>query len=333
MPICIDQRFIYVWSGSNFPYVNVLSVLSTSRSHPDAEIMVYVFGETPKSVWFELLESIPRVSIVHTTSDEIFAQLPQRLQKVAEVFNALSPNALSAQSNILRYALLFLFGGVYLDFDVFVLRPMDELLSRRAFVGEELVWADNATRLRGQKGVYLAPRNILWAVTHCLMWLDSHMMEGRLRLASLLRPTFRYWSRYQMNNAVIGAVQESEFIEELLLGAVEVNPAIRYATGPTLIDTVVRQQTSDVDRRPADDFYAVPPGQSYRLFYDKNVLLPESAYLIHYVASNHTGFVYEFNSLQGVEYSKDTVIGSILHDLSEDMHTLISMRGQLVNHA
>ncbi len=333
MPTCIDQRFIYVWSGSNFPYVNVLSVLSTAKSHPDAEIMVFVFGETPKSAWFELLESIPQVAVVHTSPEEIFAQLPQRLQKVSEVFAALSPNALSAQSNILRYALLFLFGGVYLDFDVFVLRPMDELLSHRAFVGEELVWADDESRLLGSKSVYLAPRNILWVVTHCLMWLDSHVMAGRLRLAALLRPTFGPWSRYQMNNAVIGAAQKSEFIEELLLGAVEANTTIRYATGPTLIDKVVRQQTSDVDRRSADDFYAVPPGQSYRLFYDKNLSLPESAFLIHYAASNHPGFVSEFSPSQSGDYGRETVIGSILHELSQDIQSLTSRPKKMMSHA
>ena len=165
------------------------------------------------------------------------------------------------------------------------------------------------------------------------MWLDSHLMEGRLRLANLLRPTFGFWSRFQMNNAVIGAAPKNEFIEQLLLGAVEANTTVRYATGPTLIDKVVRLQKSDVDVRPADDFYAVPPGQSYRLFYDKCLTLPESAYLIHYAASNHPGFVSEFNPLQGVEFDKETVMGSILHGLSEEMRLLTSHQTRLLNHA
>ena len=333
MSPCIEQRFIYVWSGNNFPYVNVLSVLSATKSHPDAEVLVYVFGADPKTVWFKYLEDIPQVSIIRTSPEELFAQLPQELQKVARTYEALSPSALSARSNILRYVLLYLFGGVYLDFDVFVLRPMDELLNRKAMVGEELVWADDEARLLGRRGIYLAPRNIVWAASHCLMWLDSHLMEGRLRLANLLRPTFGFWSRYQMNNAVIGAAPKNEFIEQLLLGAVEANTTVRYATGPTLIDKVVRLQKSDVDVRPADDFYAVPPGQSYRLFYDKCLTLPESAYLIHYAASNHPGFVSEFNPLQGVEFDKETVMGSILHGLSEEMRLLTSHQTRLLNHA
>jgi hypothetical protein len=329
----IMRRFIYIWSGSNFPYVNVLSVVSTLKSHPNAQIIVYFVGETPKSEWSELLENIPQVSIVHTSPDEIFAQLPEHLEKVAEVFHALSPNALSAQSNILRYALLYPFGGVYLDFDVLVLRPLDELLNCEAFVGEELVWADNESRLHGQTNIYLAPRNILWAVTHCLMWLDSHVTKGRLRIAELLQPTFRHWSRNKCNNAVIGASQRSEFIEELLLGVFTASTTIRYATGPTLIDKVVCRQSSNVDRRPSTDFYAVPPGQSYRLFHDRYLSLPQSAFLIHYVASNHPRFVSDCEPLQDAEYDKDTVIGSILNELSQEIHTLVSPHQKIKVHA
>lgn len=333
MPTCIDSKFIYVWSGIDFPYVNLLSVLSTAKNHPEAEINVYVFGERPRTVWFDQLSSIPRVSIVHSTPHDLFRELPSHLERVADTFEGLPSSALSAKSNILRYALLFLHGGVYLDFDVLVVRAMDDLLHAEAFVGEELVWADDEARLLGHRWIYLAPRNILWLLSHCAMWVDSHLFGGAMRIADRLRPSFGAWSRYQMNNAVMGAVKKSPLIEELLMRAIDADTSVRYATGPTLVDNVLRDNPMIAVRRPADDFYAVPPGQTYRLFYDQRLTLPASAYLIHYAASNHAGFVAEYHPMQQFEYEEETVLGRILRDLNAEFSKLDLPQHVLVNHA
>lgn len=328
-----DSKFIFVWTGRDFPYVNLMSVFSVIRTHPNADLLVYVFGESPKTTWFEQLSKLTRVSIHYMTADELFQELPPHLRDVRNVFETLPATALSAKSNILRYTLLYLHGGVYLDFDVIVLRAMNDLPLNEAFLGEEMVWADDESRLNGRWWVHLAPRNILWALTHCLMWADSHFMSGGMRLAERLQPSFRLWSRYQLNNAVIGAPPKSPFIEELLLRAMSADPAIRYATGPTLVDNVLASNPNIASRRSSSDFYSVPPGQTYRLFYDKHLRLPSSAYLIHYAASNHAGFVSEFHPTQTIEFAEETVLGRILRDLSNEFEELQLVKSMVASHA
>ncbi len=307
-----EQNFFYVWSGADFPFVNLISVSLTLKHHPNTTVDVYVVGARPLTAWFTVLEQIPQVNIRFISGNDIIGLLPMRMHAVGTTFNNLPPTAHSARSNILRYAILYLYGGVYLDFDVLLLRSMDALMQYEAFAGEEMVWADDEVRLRGNKSLYLAPRNILWALSHAVMWCDAHILRGQLRTASLLSPTFRAWSTYQMNNAVMGSTIGSDFIEELLVGAIESDTSIRYATGPTLIERVARISSAPFTPLPSSSFYSVPPGQSYRFFYDQALELPKSAFGIHYAASNHSGSVCSLTPESIVDYSPRTVMGSML---------------------
>lgn len=318
----VEQRFFYIWSGVDFPYINVLSVVSTLHHHPKATVDVYIVGERPLTAWFEVLENLQRVTIRLISGFDLIGQLPPHLHEVEEAYNALSPSAHSARSNVLRYAILYLYGGVYLDFDVFVLRPMDPLFHLDAFAGEELVWADDVPRLQGKRFLFARPRNILWSLSHAAMWCDSHVFGGRLRVATMLTPSFRFWSKYQMNNAVLGAAAGSEFVEELLMGVIEADVRVRYSTGPTLVESVTSTTSTSVNPLPADCFYSVPPGQSYRLFFDETLQLPDNAFLIHYAASNHAARINELVPSRIHEWSPRTVMGASVafaHEKLQDM--------------
>ena len=90
-----------------------------------------------------------------------------------------------------------------------------------------------------------------------------------------------------LNNAVIASRAESELTTALLENAQLVDPTIRFSIGPSLLTAVVRQEPNLADVHEPNSFYAIPPGQSYRFFTEKNLVLPEESYLIHYVSSNH----------------------------------------------
>lgn len=308
----VEQRFFYIWSGVDFPYINLLSVVTTLHHHPNAWIDVYIVGKTPLTAWFKVLKNLPRITVHLISGPDVIAKLPPHLNEVQTAYNALNPEALSARSNVLRYAILYLYGGVYLDFDVLVLRPMDLLFRVEAFAGEELVWADDVPRLQGKKLVFAKPRNILWSISHVAMWCDSHLFRGRMRIAAILAPTFRYWAKYQMNNAVLGAKPGSDFVEELLVEVMQADTRIRYSTGPTLVETVTLTTSSSMNPLPSEYFYAVPPGQSYRLFFDETLQLPDSAFLIHYAASNHSAYVNELSPARIHEWSPNTVMGAVV---------------------
>lgn len=52
-------------------------------------------------------------------------------------FNAWRAHQLAGAADVLRYELLYKFGGVYMDSDQLCLRPMDDLLGETAFLGYE----------------------------------------------------------------------------------------------------------------------------------------------------------------------------------------------------
>lgn len=312
VPLAASPKFIYVWSGLDFPYLNLVSVRSLLEQHPDAQVTVALIGERPGTYWFECLAEIGQVQITEVDPEALFQSLPSDLREVGDVYERLLTTALSARSNLIRYALLYLHGGIYVDFDVVFVRPIDELLHHTTFIGEEMVWADDETRLQGERMMYLAPRNIAWALSHCAMWVDSHVFAGRLRMARLLAPTFGIWSRQQLNNAVIGATPGSDFIRHVLRNAIHANHSVRYATGPTLVDLVVKWHPESVTVLPADYFYCVPPGQSYRFFFDKTLQLPDGAVLIHFAASNHPQLVRQVNESVRWKRSNGTAMARLL---------------------
>ncbi|NCZ68843.1 MAG: hypothetical protein EBY80_01400 [Actinobacteria bacterium] len=119
-------------------------------------------------------------------SADILAALPESMAHVSEVFERLSPRALSARSNLVRYAILYLQGGIYLDFDVLAMRPIDDDQLATCFIGEELVWSGDQERVKGAWWVCLRPRNIGWAVAWFVRWIDGLLFFGRFRTARLL---------------------------------------------------------------------------------------------------------------------------------------------------
>lgn len=287
----IPRRFFYVWSGRSFPYPNYLAVKSLRCVEPTAQIVVYIVGDRPRSWNFELIELLPGVEIVHIEPNEIFERLPRELRRIGDVYRNIPNSAQSARSNILRYSLLLMHGGVYLDFDTIVVRRFGDLLEHPAFVGEEDVWCGDTSRVRGDVGVYFRPTTWHWALSWLGRRVDSRFFAGRLGVAGALRRTDGHWRRTQVNNAVIGARPGSPFVREVLLAAMNASPTVRYATGPTLVDRVARTNPGLVHVADRSTFYHVAPGESFRLFEDVTISLPPTANLIHYASSNHSSIV------------------------------------------
>ena len=125
----VPHRYLLVWSGSDFPPVARLAVDSVLAVDPMAQVDVYAFGALPAGGEFWAMAADDRVAIVPSDAHAVFAQLPADVAAhCAAAFDAVPPSALSARSNLLRYALLYLHGGVYIDFDAVVLRPLPQLV-------------------------------------------------------------------------------------------------------------------------------------------------------------------------------------------------------------
>jgi len=294
VPSVVPRDFFFLWTGAAFPRINLVALERLRHHEPTARVTVHFVDCSPTQSTLDAIARVADIDVSVVRSSDVFAELPSRLNHVKAVFDRLPPAALSARSNLVRYAILLHRGGVYLDFDVFTVRRLDDELLTSCFIGEELVWRADQRRVAGAWWVCLTPRNIAWALVWFTKWLDGLFFFGCLRTARRLSFLNPLWSRRQVNNAIIGARPGSRFIENVLLDSATADPSVRYATGPTLVDRVARRDAHTVRIVSPDHFYSIPPGDSHRIFRDRTVELPHSAVFVHYAASNHRNLIAKF---------------------------------------
>jgi len=283
-----SNSYFFVWSGPKFHYLCQLAVESVIAVAGDADVRVYITGEVPRTDAFRAVLANKRVNVHVIAPDEVFEALPAHFQGVSTVYKDLGDTRLSARSNILRYCLLYLYGGVYLDFDVVLVDDLRHLVDTKCSIGVERVWRGDNDRVAGNWAVPLRPSTWIWAISWCAKRVDSSLFNGHLGAADFTTRFEHLWADYQPNNAIMASQPADEFVGELIEGSMYVNPGVRYSTGPTLVGRVARQYPELVQLLDPEKFYFIPPGDSFRFFEDSTVSLPSEALAIHYVSSNHS---------------------------------------------
>jgi len=278
-------RVHFVWTGSRFPYHARLAIESAIVAMPEARIDLDLIGDPPAADHFRTVAGYDRVAVTRWTPGELFERCPLGPTPYHDLLGRLPTGSPAAVSNLARLAVLYARGGIYLDTDVLVLRGLHRPSVHGSYVGVERVWAGNRSRVEHGFGPVAAIKAAPWAARWAACRVDSAVWHGRLRLADRISDVGH--TREQVNNAVIGAPRESPFIACALAQALEVDPRIRFALGPNLLDDVVRAEPRLAWVAPTSRFYAVPPGLSHRFFSDRTLDLPIDAQVMHYVASNH----------------------------------------------
>jgi len=279
----VPRRYLLVWMGKGFSYCCRLAVESITVADPGASIEVHLLGDRPDTIHFDLVDAMPEVSVVPIVLDELFAEHPH----LRAVYDGIPADAHSARSNLLRYLLLWQRGGVYVDFDVILRKPLADLAKGRDFVGLERVWMHDQARVEGRWSLSMLPGTIGFGLTWFARRVDAKWFGGALRLGDRLRVLDPLWSTFQPNNAVIGAAARSPFIGHLLEGATAVDPTVQYALGPNLVASVAREHPKSVHVLREVELYPVPPADTFRYFEDRHLRLRDETALIHYVNSNH----------------------------------------------
>lgn len=280
----IPPRYLFVWTGREFPYFARLAVESALLADPDATVELHLFGARPLGApHLVALTRHPRVALVPVDLDRVFVGLGVDDRRLRQAYDR-CPGP-SARSNLIRYAVLARRGGIYLDTDVLVARSLADLRHHQAFAGEEQVLCFDAERVAGRWSPAMAGPAAAWALAWGLRRLDAQL--GHPGLERLARPLDRHWQLTQLNNAVLGAAPGASFARRLLARATEVDPTVRYRLGPTLISEVVAASRHDVTVLPPAAFYAVPPSYSFQFFTGGARPLAPAVRVLHVVASNH----------------------------------------------
>jgi len=256
----IPARVHFCWIGPVLPWAYVFAVLSAAARGEMDEVLLHHTDELTDSPAVADLRAAPGVRLVRIDPRTCLAAAGERLGLAGlyELYAGLvSP---VQRADVLRAAILFLQGGIYLDLDTVTVSSLRPLLAAPQFIGtEHIVWP-HWVRNSGSP--------VVWA---------RHLALDVLRKALRLAPGGWRWFRVVeslyfkgVNNAVMGAAPGAPLFAAYLRAMLAMPVAQRtqaYALGPDLLQGLVGQFAGEglVIHEPAV-FYPLAPEISEHWF-------------------------------------------------------------------
>lgn len=281
----IPARVHFCWIGDNLPWAYAFAILSAARRGGMDEVILHHTDKLTAGPVLEALRREPGVRLSHIDPLALLTEAGRRLD-VGDGLVALyrAEDRPAKRVDILRAALLYLEGGVYLDLDTVTVASLRSLLECRQFIGtEEIVWPALIYRSRSP-----------------LMWTRVLALDGMRKILRWLPDGwrwFRFVARFYfrgVNNAVMGAEAGTALMADYLKAMLRVPPERRkapYALGPDLLGEVVRHHAGEeVVLLPPPVAYPLPPEISEHWFRIRphapleTALLPETR-VVHWYAS------------------------------------------------
>jgi hypothetical protein len=284
----IPARAHFCWIGASLPWAYVFAILSAAERSELPEIILHHTDDLEDSAPVRSLRSTPHVQLSRLDPIACLTRAGGALGvggALAALYRRLETPA--SRSDVLRAAILWLQGGVYLDLDTVTTASLLPLLDVRQFVGSEfIVWPHR---------VRVSRSPMVW--TH-------HLALDLLRKVMRQMPqgwrTFRRVERFYfrgINGAVMGAEAKSSMVSGYLHAMLTLPPERQtqtYAVGPDLLQEVVdRYRQDDLTVHEPRVFYPLPPEISEHWFRtDRHVqlssVLSAETRVVHWYASIRT---------------------------------------------
>ena len=126
----IPERFHFYWSGQDFGLTNFLAIKSVVKNHPTGKIFIHYEEEPMNNRWWEKICELPSVELKPLSFYELIEGTGFQM---SDFEGLLEKGRVNHRSDLLRYLALYLYGGIYLDFDILLLRSLYPLLNKRFF--------------------------------------------------------------------------------------------------------------------------------------------------------------------------------------------------------
>jgi hypothetical protein len=284
----IPARVHFCWIGSSLPWAYVFAILSAAARSGLAEVVLHHTDTLKDGPELNALKQAPGVLLDRIDAIACLIDVGRSLgigDGLAAIYSGLDSPV--KRTDILRAAILYRQGGIYLDLDTVTTASLRPLLGAVQFVGcEYIVWPHFVRASRSP---------VLWARA---LTLDL--------LRKVLRRTSGGWKRFRwverlyyrgVNNAVMGAEPNARLFEDYLRAMLAVPPERlkdAYALGPDLLQEVVaRYPHDDLTVHDPRVFYPLPPeisehwfraGRDIRL----DTVLSAETRVVHWYASVRT---------------------------------------------
>jgi hypothetical protein len=286
--VTIPARAHFCWIGTRLPWACAFAVLSAAKRGELSEIVLHHTDVLDEDAALAALKQTPRVRLSRVDPSGYLLQAGQKLgagDGLTVIYRRLASPA--AKIDLLRAAILYLEGGLYLDMDTVTRSSLLPLLNTRQFVGcEFIIWPHFARTSRSPA---------LWARSLTLDVIRKAMrrVPHGWRLFRLVE-NFCYRG---INNAVMGAEALSPLFEDYLRAMLTVPPENQtqpYALGPDLLQDVVgRYGRDDLTIQEPHVFYPLPPEISEHWFRIRrsvrlDAVLSAETRVVHWYASVRT---------------------------------------------
>ncbi len=257
----IPKRTHFCWIGPRLPWAYAFAVLSAAARGGMDEVILHHTDALEDGPVLRALRQTPGIRLSHTDPRACLAPVQAALglgEGLTELYFRLSSPVMRA--DVLRAAILYSQGGVYLDLDTLTVAPLAPLLGVEQFIGQEyIVWPH---WVRSSRSPWVWARHLT---------LDA--MRKAMRRAPQGWRAFRHVQGLYfrgVNNAVMGGAPGAPLFEIYLRAMAALPPARLaepYALGPDLLQAIVdRDPPPGLTSHAPEVFYPLPPEISEHWF-------------------------------------------------------------------
>lgn len=282
----IPAKAHFCWIGTKLPWMYAFAVLSAADNSGLDEIILHHTDTLEEGEVKRTLLSDPRITLrKFDPTEELIgiardADLPDL--SLSDLYGKIASPA--AKSDLLRYALLFRYGGIYLDMDTVTVKPLLTLLKNDPFIGSEIiVWPPH---VRGSRSHLLKTKHKILSVVRTVCRCVPHGWKAFRKIEFLFPQGF--------NGAIMGASARHDWIRECMRAMVSLPAEIQvkpYSIGPHLLHETITH--SKVKVYPPKFFYPISTEISQHLFrsyaaVDAEKILYAETNIVHWYASVRT---------------------------------------------
>jgi hypothetical protein len=280
----IPARVHFCWIGPTLNWAYAFAILSAAVQADVAEVVLHHTDELEDGAVLTALRNTAGIRLQRIDPLDLLAEAGARLglaSTLAEIYAELVSPA--QRSDVLRAAILYLQGGIYLDLDTITVASLRPLLDAPQFIGtEHIVWPHWVRSSRSPA---------VWA-----KYLALDVLRSGLRLSPGGWRAFRHvesWYFRGINGAVLGGPAGASLFAANLTAMAALPPARRsqpYALGPDLLQGLVGQfNGSDLVIHEPAVFYPLAPEISTHWFrtgsVDLDLALRPQTRIVHWYAS------------------------------------------------
>ena len=284
----IPAQLHFVWIGGTLPWAYVFAVLSAAERSGLPDIILHHTDQLSDTAELQALRGAPGGSLSIGDPAECLGEVGHMLgvgRELKELYRRINTPVMRA--DILRAAIIYRLGGIYLDLDTVTVATLRPLLDSAQFVGTELiVWPEAARRSR-------SPFKLGRHLTLDILRKLCRALPSGWRL---FRAAERFYVR-QVNNAAFGAKPHAELLADYLCAMLTVPLSMQhlpYAFGPDLLAEVVgRTRRDNLTIKEPNVFCPLAPQISEHWFRMRgraalDDLIPPQTRVVHWFASVRT---------------------------------------------